>query len=203
MRPDPFVHLHVASGYSMQYGANHPADLVERAAEHGMRALALTDRDGLYGAVKFALACRAADVRPLFGVDLAVTPSVDTTVPPPLAPVVGGAHSVMHAQADAVAQLAVAHVAGRITDRGVGSLKRVRDTTTSSDLARLGPKDAWLVLKSRFIELAGMAKGDDEELERAKSAHAVAMADGAGIPVDPSDRAEVVDDVAPEVRDRR
>jgi error-prone DNA polymerase len=32
----------------MQYGANHPADLVERAAEHGMRALALTDRDGLY-----------------------------------------------------------------------------------------------------------------------------------------------------------
>ena len=66
MRPDPFVHLHVASGYSMQYGANHPADLVERAAEHGMRALALTDRDGLYGAVKLALACRAADLRPLF-----------------------------------------------------------------------------------------------------------------------------------------
>ena len=56
---DPFVHLHVASGYSMQYGANHPADLVVRAAEHGMPALALTDRDGLYGAVKFALACRA------------------------------------------------------------------------------------------------------------------------------------------------
>ncbi|TFV59271.1 PHP domain-containing protein, partial [Geodermatophilus sp. DF01-2] len=99
MRPDPFVHLHVASGYSMQYGANHPADLVERAAEHGMRALALTDRDGLYGVVKFALACRAADVRPLFGVDLAVTPSVDTTVPPALAPVVGGAHSAQRARA--------------------------------------------------------------------------------------------------------
>ncbi|WP_448607942.1 DNA polymerase III subunit alpha [Geodermatophilus sp. URMC 60] len=99
MRPDPFVHLHVASGYSMQYGANHPADLVERAAEHGMRALALTDRDGLYGAVKFALACRAADVRPLFGVDLAVTPSVDSTVPPALAPVVGGAHSTQRARA--------------------------------------------------------------------------------------------------------
>ncbi|ADB75890.1 DNA polymerase III subunit alpha [Geodermatophilus obscurus] len=98
MRADPFVHLHVASGYSMQYGANHPADLVERAAEHGMRALALTDRDGLYGAVKFALACRAADVRPLFGVDLAVTPSVDTTVPPALAPVVGGAHSAQRAR---------------------------------------------------------------------------------------------------------
>jgi error-prone DNA polymerase len=96
---DPFVHLHVASGYSMQYGANHPTDLVERAAELGMRALALTDRDGLYGAVKFALACRAADVRPLFGVDLAVTPSVDSTVPPALAPVVGGAHSAQRARA--------------------------------------------------------------------------------------------------------
>jgi error-prone DNA polymerase len=69
---DPFVHLHVASGYSMRYGANHPAALVARAAEHGMSALALTDRDGLYGAVTFALACRSAGVRPLFGVDLAV-----------------------------------------------------------------------------------------------------------------------------------
>ena len=52
MTGDPFVHLHVASGYSLRHGANHPADLVLRAAEHGMGALALTDRDGLYGAVK-------------------------------------------------------------------------------------------------------------------------------------------------------
>ncbi|HEX2072905.1 MAG TPA: PHP domain-containing protein, partial [Geodermatophilus sp.] len=86
---DPFVHLHVASGYSMRYGANHPADLVTRAAEHGMSALALTDRDGLYGAVKFALACRAAGVRPLFGVDLAVAPAVATTIPPALAHALG------------------------------------------------------------------------------------------------------------------
>ena len=78
---DPFVHLHVASGYSMRYGANHPADLVARAAEHGMTALALTDRDGLYGAVKFALACRSAGVRPIFGVDLAIAPALDTVLP--------------------------------------------------------------------------------------------------------------------------
>ncbi|QXG75751.1 DNA polymerase III subunit alpha [Modestobacter sp. L9-4] len=71
---DPFVHLHVASGYSMRHGANHPADLVTRAVDHGMGALALTDRDGLYGAVKFALAARSAGIRPLFGVDLAVDP---------------------------------------------------------------------------------------------------------------------------------
>ena len=114
--------------------------------------------------------------------------------------VVDGAHSVMHAQADAVARLAVAHVDGRLPDRGVSSLQRVRDDTTSSDLARLGPADAWLVVKSRFIELFGMARNDDDALEAAKSAHAVAMADGDALPVDPDDRAAVVEEVAPEVR---
>src|SRR4051794_24181215 len=71
---DPFVHLHVASGYSRQYGASLPLVLVERAAEHEMDTLALTDRDGTYGAVKHALACRAAGIRPVLGVDLAVAP---------------------------------------------------------------------------------------------------------------------------------
>ena len=70
--PDPFVHLHVASGYSLQYGASHPHVLVERAAEQEMDALALTDRDGTYGAVRFAKAAMAAGLRPILGVDLAV-----------------------------------------------------------------------------------------------------------------------------------
>src|SRR4051794_18050971 len=73
----------------MRYGANHPADLVTRAAEHGMTALALTDRDGLYGAVKFALACRSAGMRPIFGLDLAIAPALDTSLPPALAAVIG------------------------------------------------------------------------------------------------------------------
>ena len=72
---DPFVHLHVASGYSLRYGASHPHLLVERAAEHGMDTLALTDRDGVYGAVRFVRACRSAGIRPVLGVDLAVEPS--------------------------------------------------------------------------------------------------------------------------------
>src|SRR3982751_4406420 len=71
---DPFVHLHVASGYSLRHGASHPHVLVERAAEHGMDTLALTDRDGMYGVVKFVKACRRAGIRPVFGVDLAVRP---------------------------------------------------------------------------------------------------------------------------------
>ncbi len=72
MPTDPFTHLHVASGYSLRYGASHPEALVARAAEHGQDVLALTDRDGLYGAVKFAKACITAGVRPVFGVDLAI-----------------------------------------------------------------------------------------------------------------------------------
>ncbi|MEO7746015.1 MAG: PHP domain-containing protein, partial [Actinomycetota bacterium] len=75
MSTDPFVHLHVASGYSLQYGASHPRDLVQRAVDHGMGALALTDRDGLYGAVKFALAAQQAGIAPLLGVDLATAPT--------------------------------------------------------------------------------------------------------------------------------
>jgi error-prone DNA polymerase len=68
---DPFVHLHVASGYSLQYGASHPHVLVEKAAEQEMDILALTDRDGTYGAVKFAKACLQGGIRPVLGVDLA------------------------------------------------------------------------------------------------------------------------------------
>src|SRR4051794_25391545 len=75
--PDPFVHLHVASGYSLRHGASAPRILAERAAEHGMSALALTDRDGVYGAVRFAKACRDVGVRPILGVDLAIRPSLD------------------------------------------------------------------------------------------------------------------------------
>ena len=70
--PDPFVHLRVASGYSLQYGASHPSALVEAAAGHDMDTLGLTDRDGLYGAVRFAKACLASGVAPVVGVDLAV-----------------------------------------------------------------------------------------------------------------------------------
>ncbi|SCK45017.1 DNA polymerase III, alpha subunit [Streptomyces sp. ScaeMP-e48] len=69
-----FTHLHTASGFSLRYGASHPERLAERAAGRGMDALALTDRDTLAGAVRFAKACQeeGAEVRPLFGVDLAV-----------------------------------------------------------------------------------------------------------------------------------
>ncbi|GII67139.1 DNA-directed DNA polymerase [Sphaerisporangium krabiense] len=65
-----FAHLHVASAYSLRYGSAFPKDLVARAAGHGMDVLALTDRDGMYGAVKHVQACFEAGLRPVVGVDL-------------------------------------------------------------------------------------------------------------------------------------
>ncbi|MER6335037.1 DNA polymerase III subunit alpha [Streptomyces sp. NPDC001034] len=90
-----FAHLHVASGYSARYGAAHPEQLVRRAAERGMAALALTDRDTVTGVVRFAQACAREGVRPVFGVDLAV----EALAPPPpgrrgRTPARGGAHVV-------------------------------------------------------------------------------------------------------------
>ncbi|MET3988108.1 DNA polymerase III subunit alpha [Streptomyces sp. PvR034] len=70
-----FTHLHTVSGFSARYGASHPERLAERAAERGMDALALTDRDTLAGAVRFLKACEKAGIRPLFGVGLAVAPA--------------------------------------------------------------------------------------------------------------------------------
>lgn len=90
--PDPFVHLHVASGYSLRYGAAHPHVLVQRAAEQEMDALALTDRDGAYGAVRFVKACAAAGIRPILGADMALAVPAPPTRQRPGAPVRGGAH---------------------------------------------------------------------------------------------------------------
>ncbi|MFN8076322.1 MAG: PHP domain-containing protein [Kineosporiaceae bacterium] len=74
-----FTHLHVASGYSLRYGASTPQALVEAAVAQGMSALALTDRDGAYGAVKFVLACKRAGITPVLGADLAVERSAHLT----------------------------------------------------------------------------------------------------------------------------
>ncbi len=86
-----FVHLHVASGYSLRYGTSRPEALVTHAAELGQDALALTDRDGAYGAVAFALACREAGISPILGVDLAVSAHApDPPRPRPGTPARGG-----------------------------------------------------------------------------------------------------------------
>ncbi|MEY4280580.1 MAG: hypothetical protein RL313_843 [Actinomycetota bacterium] len=76
-----FIHLRTTSAYSLKYGTTHPRDLVERAAQFEMPALALTDRDGVAGAIRFVKSCLAFGVAPIIGVNLKVDlglPVLDT-----------------------------------------------------------------------------------------------------------------------------
>jgi error-prone DNA polymerase len=70
-----FVHLDVRSCFSLKEGAFTPEQLVARTAELGMPAVALTDRDGLYGAARFVSACERAGVRPILGASITVRPA--------------------------------------------------------------------------------------------------------------------------------
>ena len=70
-----FNHLHVASAFSAHYGVTRPELLVEAAVAMGFDALAVTDRDGLYGAVKHIGACLQLGIDPIVGVDLEVLES--------------------------------------------------------------------------------------------------------------------------------
>ena len=71
-----FVHLHTHTTFSFGDGACRIPELVMRAAELGMPALAVTDHEGLYGAVRFYQACKAAGIKPIVGVELTVEPAV-------------------------------------------------------------------------------------------------------------------------------
>ncbi|QXQ11837.1 DNA polymerase III subunit alpha [Paeniglutamicibacter sp. Y32M11] len=67
-----FTHLHVSSAFSAHYGVSWPEDLVAAAIADGADALAITDRDGLYGSVKHLKACIENGIDPILGVDLAL-----------------------------------------------------------------------------------------------------------------------------------
>src|ERR1700693_3840527 len=68
--PRPYAELRVASAFSFLDGASLPEDLVERAANLGLPAVALVDRNGVYGAPRFFKAARAAGIRALVGAEV-------------------------------------------------------------------------------------------------------------------------------------
>ncbi|HVD71687.1 MAG TPA: DNA polymerase III subunit alpha [Actinomycetota bacterium] len=73
--PGSFVHLDVRSCFSLKEGAFTPEQLAARAAEMGMPAVAMTDRDGLYGAARFVRACANEGVKPILGASITVRAS--------------------------------------------------------------------------------------------------------------------------------
>ena len=71
--PAPFVHLHAHSEFSLLDGSIKVGDLVRRARELDMPAVALTDHGNLFGAIHFYHAARRAGVKPILGMEAYIT----------------------------------------------------------------------------------------------------------------------------------
>ena len=74
MSDRPFVHLHCHSHYSLLDGASSIPKLVQRTADHGMNALALTDHGNMHGALEFYRACKSKDINPIIGYEAYIAP---------------------------------------------------------------------------------------------------------------------------------
>jgi DNA polymerase-3 subunit alpha len=74
---EAFTHLHTHSYYSFLEGLPSPAELVQAAARSDMKALALTDRISLSGAIEFYLACRQMGISPILGLQIPVSTPMD------------------------------------------------------------------------------------------------------------------------------
>ncbi len=80
MKSPGYIELHAHSNHSLLDGVPFPEDLVARAAAYEMPALALTDHDGLYGAVRFIRAAEAVGIKPILGAELTLTDASHLTL---------------------------------------------------------------------------------------------------------------------------
>src|ERR1700754_1686326 len=108
----PYAELHAHSAYSFLDGASTPEELVEEAARLDLRAIALTDHDGLYGVVRFAEAAKELEMQTVFGAELSLGGGDRTEDPDPPGP-----HLLVLARGPEgyrrlSRQLATAHLAG-------------------------------------------------------------------------------------------
>ena len=90
MAPTPYAELHCHTNFSFLDGASAPDELVERAVELGLTGLAVTDHNGLYGAVRFVSAAEAVGLHPIVGLEIelldAAVADPDRIVVPPRRP---------------------------------------------------------------------------------------------------------------------
>ncbi|MBA3262859.1 MAG: DNA polymerase III subunit alpha, partial [Thermoleophilaceae bacterium] len=75
-----YVELHCHSAYSFLDGASHPVELAAAAAAQGHAALALTDHDGLHGAMEMAQALKPLGIRPITGAELTLDDGTHLTL---------------------------------------------------------------------------------------------------------------------------
>ncbi|SEF59308.1 DNA polymerase-3 subunit alpha [Caloramator fervidus] len=69
-----FVHLHVHTEYSLLDGSSRIEDVVKRAKELNMPALAITDHGAMYGVIEFYKACKENGIKPILGCEVYVAP---------------------------------------------------------------------------------------------------------------------------------
>ena len=73
-QPESFVHLHLHTQYSLLDGAIRLKDLIERAKELGVPAIAQTDHGNMFGAIDFYIRCKEAGIKPILGSEVYFTP---------------------------------------------------------------------------------------------------------------------------------
>ncbi|MEI7859940.1 MAG: error-prone DNA polymerase [Acidimicrobiales bacterium] len=126
-----YAELHTHSNFSFLDGASHPEELAAEAVRLGLSAVALTDHNGLYGAVRFAVAARAFGLPTVFGAELTLSdadgPHLRTGMPDP-----DGTHLVVLARdPDGYARLsraiAEAHLDGGQKGRPILTLDALAD----------------------------------------------------------------------------
>ena len=127
----PYAELHAHSNFSFLDGASHPEELAAEAVRLGLSAVALTDHNGLYGAVRFAVAARAFGLPTVFGAELTLSdvdgPHLRTGMPDP-----DGTHLVVLARdpegyARLSRAIAEAHLEGGEKGRPVLTLDALAD----------------------------------------------------------------------------
>src|SRR6478735_4152695 len=144
-----YAELHCHTNFSFLDGASHPEELAEEAARLGLASLAVTDHDGLYGAVRFALAARELGLPTVFGAEL----TLGITRPANGEPDPEGEHLVVLAEgpvgyarlarAISEAQMAGEKGAPRIT---VDALARAARAPVHLHPQPSGRNDSWFVL---------------------------------------------------------
>jgi DNA polymerase-3 subunit alpha len=74
MSAESFVHLHLHTEYSMLDGASRIPDIMRKAKEFGMPAVAMTDHGNMFGAIEFYKEAKKAGIKPIIGCEMYMAP---------------------------------------------------------------------------------------------------------------------------------
>lgn len=76
-----FVHLHLHTEYSLLDGAIRTKELMKKAKEFGMPAVAITDHGNLFGAIDFYKSAVKEGIKPIIGCEVCMAPKFDLAFP--------------------------------------------------------------------------------------------------------------------------